>query len=110
VLKVGNKLDSIGQHGSKQAIVIREATNFIAECYRENVGPDDMSDIRYKQWIAKLGRKNAASVSKLKTLPHTTEEFIENVKRAHFQTCIWRSGIYWQDTCYGPIGECLGNR
>jgi hypothetical protein len=38
-----------------------------------------------------MGRKNAASVPRLKNLQPTTDAFIENVKRAHFQACIWRS-------------------
>jgi hypothetical protein len=73
VLQAGHKLDSIGQPESEQTIVNREATKFIAACYGENVGPDDnMSNIRYRQWIAKMGRQNAVSVPKLKTLPPTT--------------------------------------
>ena len=58
MLKAGHKLDSIGQPESEQAIVILIANKFIAACYGEKVGPDDnMSDIRYRQWIAKMGRK-----------------------------------------------------
>jgi hypothetical protein len=40
-----------------------------------------------------MGRKIAASVPKLRTLPPTTEAFIENVERAHLQACIWRSAL-----------------
>ncbi|KAG0713327.1 hypothetical protein GWK47_016453 [Chionoecetes opilio] len=52
-----------------------------------------MSDIRYRHWISSMGRKNAASVHQLKTLPPTSEAFVENMKRAHFQACIWRSAL-----------------
>ncbi|KAG0710469.1 hypothetical protein GWK47_022723 [Chionoecetes opilio] len=52
-----------------------------------------MSDIRYRHWISSMARKSAASVHQLNTLPPTSEAFVENVKRAHFQACIWRSAL-----------------
>ena len=104
VLKAGHKLDSIGQPESQQETVIQEATQFIAACYGEKVRPDEsMSDIRYRQWLSKMGRKSAASVPKLKTLPPTTEAFIENVKRAHFQACIWRSALIGEAPDMDPL-------
>ena len=52
-----------------------------------------MSDIRYKVWLAKTGRKTMTSTPKLQTLQPTSESFIEHVKRAHYQAYIWRSSM-----------------
>ncbi|KAG0693094.1 hypothetical protein GWK47_027653 [Chionoecetes opilio] len=94
VLKAGYKLDSIGQPEAQHETIIREATQFIAACYGEKVRPNDsMSDIRYRNWISSMVRKSAASVHQLKTLPPTSGAFVENVKRAHFQACIWKSAL-----------------
>ena len=103
-LKAGYKLDSIGLPGARLETVIKEATRFIAACYGEKVGPgENMSDIRYRQWISKMSRKSAVSVPKLKTLPPTTEAFIENVKRAHIQACIWRSALTGEAPAMDPL-------
>ncbi|KAG0709990.1 hypothetical protein GWK47_023734 [Chionoecetes opilio] len=62
-----------------------------------------MSDIRYRHWISSMGRKSAASVHQLKTLPPTSEAFVENVKRAHFQACIWRSALTGEAPDMDPL-------
>ncbi|KAG0717404.1 hypothetical protein GWK47_008061 [Chionoecetes opilio] len=104
VLKVGYKLDSIGQPEAQHETIIREATQFIAACYGEKVGPNDsMSDIRYRHWISSMGRKSAASVHQLKTIPPTSEAFVENVNRAHFQACIWRSALTGEAPDMDPL-------
>ncbi|KAG0716954.1 hypothetical protein GWK47_008433 [Chionoecetes opilio] len=62
-----------------------------------------MSDIRYRHWISSMGRKSAASVHQLKTLPPTSEAFVENVKRAPFQACIWRSALTGEAPDMDPL-------
>ncbi|KAG0715042.1 hypothetical protein GWK47_012833 [Chionoecetes opilio] len=62
-----------------------------------------MSDIRYRHWISSMGRKSAASVHQLKTLPPTSEAFVENVKRAYFQACIWRSALTGEAPDMDPL-------
>ncbi|KAG0726917.1 hypothetical protein GWK47_004152 [Chionoecetes opilio] len=62
-----------------------------------------MSDIRYRHWISSMGIKSAASVHQLKTLPLTSEAFVENVKRAHFQACIWRSALTGEAPDMDPL-------
>ena len=37
--------------------------------------------------------KNTRQMPKLQSLPPTSEAFLENVKRAHLQTCIWKSAL-----------------
>ncbi|KAK3890902.1 hypothetical protein Pcinc_005201 [Petrolisthes cinctipes] len=104
VLKAGYKLDSMGQPEAQQKTVILEATQFIAACYGEKAGPDDsMSDIRYRHWISRMGRKTAASVHQLKSLPPTSEALVENVKRAHFQACIWRAALTGEAPDMDPL-------
>ena len=48
-----------------------------------------MSSIRYEIWITKFGN-GAATAPKIETLPPSREAFVENVKRAHLQTAIWK--------------------
>ncbi|KAG0720008.1 hypothetical protein GWK47_007009 [Chionoecetes opilio] len=62
-----------------------------------------MSDIRYRHWISSMGRKSAASVHQLKTLPPTSEAFVKNVKRAHFQACLLRSALTGEAPDMDPL-------
>jgi hypothetical protein len=60
-----------------------------------------------------MGRKNAASVPMLMTLPPTTDAFIENVKKKKphtFPSMYLEVCIEWQGTCHVLIGKWLGNR
>jgi len=41
-----------------------------------------------------MGKAKVTSAPELKTLPPTTEAFEENVRRAHFQTVIWKSALH----------------
>jgi hypothetical protein len=47
-----------------------------------------MSETRLQVWDTKLGKGPS---SKICCLPTTNEALAENVKRAHFQTSVWRS-------------------
>ena len=49
-----------------------------------------MSIARVNAWAAKTG-KGYVSTPKLCTLPPTSESFVENVKRAHYQAGLWRA-------------------
>ena len=52
-----------------------------------------MSSIHQKVWVSRTGRKEASILPKLKSLPPTVEAFRENVKRTHFQACIWKAAL-----------------
>ena len=52
-----------------------------------------MSKARYEAWLLKTCKRQATSTPKLKSLPPTTAAFVENIKRAHLQTAIWRSAL-----------------
>ncbi|KAG1677196.1 hypothetical protein GQR58_013996 [Nymphon striatum] len=49
-----------------------------------------MSDIRYGQPSLEMRHH---PIPKIQSLPPTSEAFIENVKRAHLQTCIWKAAL-----------------
>ena len=74
--------------------VMKESTHFVGACYGQKCDPSDtMSSIRYKVWVSRTGRKGASILPKLKSLPPIVEAFRENVKRAHFQACIWKAAL-----------------
>ena len=84
--------------------VMKESTHFIGACYGHKCDPSDtMSSIRYKVWVARTGRNGASILPKLKSLPPTVEAFRENVKRAHFQGCIWKAALYQDPPELDPL-------
>ena len=92
-LQQGHKLYKLGNKNADIQDVVSEATQFIAACYGRKDSDITMSDIRYDVWLTKTGNKNVRKTPKLQSLPPTTESFFENVKRAHIQTCIWKSAM-----------------
>ena len=44
-------------------------------------------------WLSKTPKRGTVAAPKLKTPPPTSEAFIENVKRAHYQCAIWKSAL-----------------
>ena len=90
-LQNGHTLDQVGEKDANIDGVIAEATKFIGACYGKN--KVSMSDVRYDVWLSKTGNKKAKKTPKLQALAPTSEAFSENVKRAHFQTCIWKSAM-----------------
>ena len=69
--------------------VIAQSTQFVGNCYSSKVKEKSMSSIKYKIWITKFVN-GAATVPKIETLPPSPEAFVQNVKRAHLQTAIWK--------------------
>ena len=83
---------------------MKESTHFFGACYGQKCDPSDtMSSIRYKLWVSRTGRKGASILPKLKSLPPTAEAFRENVKRAHFQACIWKAALQQDPPELDPI-------
>ena len=52
-----------------------------------------MSASRYEVWIGKPSKRKATGVPKLKSLPPTSEEFEQNVRRTHFQVSVWKAAL-----------------
>jgi hypothetical protein len=69
--------------------VIDQSTTFVGACYSSRLKEKTMSAMRYKLWTTKFGN-GAATAPKIQSLPPSTEAFVENVKRAHLQTAIWK--------------------
>ena len=71
-------------------VIMSQATEFIASCYGFGNGLD-MTVVRIKTWMKKMGNKKLNSTPELKILPPTTEVFEYHALRAHLQTSIWLS-------------------
>lgn len=91
-LKAGYHLTSIGNVLAPFQQLSSEATNFVSACYGI---PDSisMSHTRLVVWGKKNGKGHLSSPN-LAALPPTTEAFLENVKRAHFQAILWRTLVH----------------
>ena len=88
-LKEGCDLSAIGNVDAPLQHVIDQANRFISACYGMK-DSTDMSHTRLLVWGKKNGKGHSSSPN-LASLPPTREAFIENVKRAHFQTVLWRT-------------------
>ena len=51
-----------------------------------------MTECRVKMWFSKTEKTGDSSV-KLYSLPPTSEAFIQNARRCHFQVAIWKSAL-----------------
>ena len=103
-LSAGIELNHLGDPKSRLDDVMKESTHFIGACYGQKCDPSDtMSSIRYKVWVSCTGRKGASILPKLKSLPPTVEAFRENVKRAHFQVCIWKAALQQDPSELDPL-------
>ena len=61
-------------------------------CYGTKLKCDSMTERRQRMWVLKTG-KSTTSVSKLCSLPATTEAFVQNMNRCHYQVA----------QCYGAL-------
>jgi len=70
-----------------------QATNFIcAACGKITQSCTSMTECRVKMWHSKTG-KSGASSAKLRSLPPTSNPFIENVHRGHLQVAVWKAAL-----------------
>ena len=94
VLQSGFRFEHHGDPNADIDLVVKEATRFIAACYNATIDPgESTTDVRYRIWVSKTGRRGARIHPKLKSLPPTSEALEENVKRAHLQTSIWMAAL-----------------
>ena len=68
--------------------VLFEATQFVARCYG-CASSESMAATRYEVWIGKTSKGKVTGAPKLKSLPPTSEAFVQNVRRAHFQVHLY---------------------
>ncbi|CAB4040931.1 Hypothetical predicted protein, partial [Paramuricea clavata] len=97
-----NSLSLLGCSDAPLPDVVDQATKFISACYSKTVHEKTMSDVRYKIWTTKFGN-TATSVPKIQALPPITEAFVENVKRAHPQTVIWKAALTLDPPTLDPV-------
>ena len=104
VLEAGNRLNHLGNPSANLEDVLCESTAFVAACYGQKCeARETMTDVRYKVWVSKTGRKSACLLPKLKAIPPTLEVFKENTKRAHFQACIWKAALDKESPNFDPL-------
>ncbi len=94
VLEAGNRLNHLRNPSANPEDVLCKSTTFFAACYGQKYeAHETMTDVRYKVWVSKTGRKGVCLLPKLKAIPPSLESFKENIRRAHFQTGIWKAAL-----------------
>ena len=85
-LAKGNSLQLLGNIDVPFDSIVDECSKFISACYGIEKY-SSMAKARFNLWHKKLTNKTAPQ---LKSLPATVEVLTENIKRAHYQTAIWK--------------------
>jgi len=101
-MRLGHLLPSLGDPEAEMNEVVSEATRFIGACYGSKQ-TSNMSAIRYDVWSSKMSNKKITAAPKVKTLPPTTESFLQHVHRAHYQTIIWKSALSPDPPSLDPV-------
>ena len=109
VLERGFKFKSFGNIDASTKDALKEASNFVNQLYTgEKPSTDveqtaDLSKLRYKIWLNKIGRRGVISAPSLKSLPPSNQAFGENAKRALLQSIIWKSAPKGDPPLVDPI-------
>lgn len=69
----------------------QQCEKFVCLLYAQDTESTSLADIRYKKWQDKAKANTMLSVLSLKYLPPTMEALKLNIKRAHYQTAIWKN-------------------
>ena len=70
---------------------MKPATSFMLACYGVPKF-DSMTQARANLWKTGVGR-GSSTMPNLYSLPPTDLAFMENLKRAHFQICMWKHAL-----------------
>ena len=91
-LKQGNhSLSCLGVSNANWPDVVKQAPSFMLPCYGvPKLG--SMTQARANLWKTRVGR-GSSTMPKLCSLPPTDPAFMEKLKRAHFQICIWKQAL-----------------
>ena len=104
VIEAENRLNHLGNPSANLEDVLCESTAFVAACYGQKCEAcETMTDVRYKVWVTKTLRKGACLLPKLKAMSPTLEVFKDNIKRAHFQACIWKAALDEEPPNLDPV-------
>ena len=91
-LKQGNySLSCLGDSSANWPDGVKPAASFMLACY-DVPKLDSMTQTRANPWKTRVGR-GSSTMPKLCSLPPTDPAFMENLKRAHFQICIWKHAL-----------------
>ena len=91
-LKQGNhSLRCIGDSNANLPDVVKQATSFMLACYGVPK-LDSMTQARAILWKTRVGR-GSSTMPTLCSSPPTDPAFMENLKRSHFQICIWKHAL-----------------
>ena len=91
-MQSGYCLEKLGKEDCEMKDIITEATRCIAACYGHGShDTDNMSALRFRVWTSKMSANRLTSAPELKTIPPTTAAFEQHVRRAHYQTMVWRA-------------------
>ena len=102
-LRAAFSLSCLGDIHASLHDVTKQATEFDGACYSHK-HHTSMSEARKMSWAAKLD-KGSTSTSHLNNLPPTTEAYIENVKRAHIQACVWKHALHSAPSLIDPLNH-----
>ena len=86
-----HSLSCLGVSNANWPDVVKQATSFMLACYGVPK-LDSMTQARANLWKTRDGR-GSSTMPKLCSLPPTYPAFLENLKRAHFQICIWKHAL-----------------
>ena len=101
-LKQGNhSLSCLGDSNANWPDVVKHATSFMLVCY-DVPKLDSMTQARANLWKTKVG-KGSSTMPKLCSLPQADPASMENLKRAHFQICIWKHALYLNVPDLDPV-------
>ena len=91
-LKQGyHSLSYLGDSNANWPDVVKQATSVMLACYGVPK-LDSMTQARANQWKTRVGR-GSSTMPKLYSLPPTDPAFMERLKRAHFQICLWKHAL-----------------
>ena len=101
-LKQGNhSLSYLGDSNVNWPDVVKQATSFMVACYSVPK-LDSMTQAKANQWKTRVGR-GSSTMPKLCSLPPTDPAFMEKLKRAHFQICIWKHAFDFNVPDLDPV-------
>ena len=85
-----HSLSCLGDSNANWPGVVKQATSFMLPCYGvPKLG--SMTHARLNLWKTRVGRESSTMPKLgLCSLPPTDPAFMEKLKRAHFQICIWK--------------------
>lgn len=74
-------------------VVEAQATKFVCSAYgKVNEPCSTLTECRVRMWKVKTGKSGTSSL-KLCSLPPTTNDFVEHVRRCHLQVATWKAAL-----------------